>query len=256
VIAEMQERVIAGRRLEIASIRTSEEREPIVMLHEGLGSISAWRDFPERLARATGRTAILYSRYGHGNSEPLDEARTPGYMHHEAEVVLPALLDALRLRAPVLFGHSDGASIALIFASRYPDRELALVLEAPHVFVEPKGVESIARVKEELASSQLIERLRRHHLDPEKTFWGWNDIWLHPSFQSWNIEQYVRSIAAPMLVIQGLDDEYGTLAQVDAIKAAAPQAETLILEQSGHSPHRTQTNAVLERTAAFLQNVD
>ncbi len=243
---------IAGRRLEVVTIPGSPALAPIVMLHEGLGSVSAWREFPAELAARTARTVVAYSRYGYGSSDVLAGAHGVDYMHREGEVVLPALIAALGLAAPVLFGHSDGASIALICGGKHPDLVHALVLEAPHVFVEPVTVASIARVKATVDDSGLIEKLGRHHADPAKTFWGWNDIWLHPPFLDWDITAYLPAITAPVLLIQGRDDEYGTLAQLDAIARAVPQAQSLVLETSGHSPHRTQKAAVLERTATFL----
>jgi pimeloyl-ACP methyl ester carboxylesterase len=175
-------------------------------------------------------------------------------MHDEGEVVLPELLEALELQSPVLFGHSDGASIALIYAGTHPAEVSALVLEAPHVFVEPLSVESILRVRDESVASDIIERLARYHDDPASAFWGWNNIWLHPDFRAWDIRDYLPQISAPTLLIQGRDDEYGTLAQINAITAALPQAQTLIFEQSGHSPHRAHSEEVLERTATFLNN--
>jgi pimeloyl-ACP methyl ester carboxylesterase len=248
--------VVAGRRLEVLTIPGASSTSPIVMLHEGLGSVSAWRDFPAALAQRTQRTVVAYSRYGHGRSERLDAARDTAYMHDEAFVALPALLDALAIPQPVLFGHSDGASIALLFAARYPGRARALVLEAPHVFVEAETLASIGALRDPAAAAALIERLRRHHDDAPATFWGWNDIWLQPAFREWDITDGLSAIDVPTLVVQGRDDEYGTLAQVRAIAAAVPGAEQLIFERSGHGPHRTQAQAVLDRTAAFLARIE
>lgn len=214
-----------------------------------------WRDFPERLAAGTGRSVVAYSRHGYGRSGVLEGPRDVRYMHVEGEEVLPDLLDQLNIRRPVLFGHSDGASIALIFAGRYPDDVAALVLEAPHVFVEERTVAGIAKVKEMAAESGLIARLAPYHDDPERTFRGWNDIWLHPEFRNWAITEYLPPITAPALVIQGRDDEYGTLAQLDAISSILPKTEALVFEQSGHSPHRTHPDEVIERTASFLESM-
>ncbi len=243
---------IAGRRLEVVTFPAVSTLAPIVMLHEGLGSVSAWRDFPADLAQHTGRTVIAYSRYGYGRSDTLEAPFDVGYMHHEGEVVVPALIDALGIPAPVLFGHSDGASIALICAGKHPDRVRALVLEAPHVFVEPLTVQSIANVKATIEQSGLIDKLARHHADAAKTFWGWNDIWLHPPFRDWDITAYLAAITVPALLIQSRDDEYGTLAQIDAIARSVAGTESLVLDTGGHSPHRTQRPAVLAATAAFL----
>lgn len=223
------------------------------MLHEGLGSIELWRDFPQQLAALTGREVVTYSRYGHGQSERLAEARTVDYMHVEARVVLPELLHALEIEAPILFGHSDGASIALIYAASVPHGATALVLEAPHVFVEPLTISSIEQARDAAATTDLLARLGRYHADATATFRGWNDIWLHPDFLGWNITGLLPSIAVPVLMIQGRDDEYGTAAQLAAIGAAVPTATTVLLDDCGHSPHRSQTAAVLERTRAFLE---
>jgi pimeloyl-ACP methyl ester carboxylesterase len=247
---------VAGRRLEIVTIPMDPERTPIVMLHEGLGSVSAWRAFPLELARRTQRSIIVYSRYGHGASEALAGPRDVRYMHDEAELVLPALLAALDISAPILFGHSDGASIALIYAGRFPTGLRALVLEAPHVFVEPLTTASISRMKQTLATSGLIDKLARHHAQPWTTFWGWNDIWLDPAFAGWNITEYLPAIAVPTLLIQGRDDEYGTVAQAEAIARAVPHTQTLLFEHSGHSPHRVHEDAVLARTASFLSGLE
>jgi pimeloyl-ACP methyl ester carboxylesterase len=239
-----------GLTIEVVRFPVESLKAPILMLHEGLGSVASWRDFPERLAKRTGRTVVAYSRYGYGRSESLAGPRGVRYLHEEAEVALPELIAALGLDSPVLFGHSDGASIALIYAGRHPDAVTALVLEAPHVFVEPISVESIARVR--AAAPDFIARIARYHDDPAGAFWGWNDIWLHPGFRTWDIRGYLPSITAPTLLVQGRDDEYATLAHVDAITAAVPNAARLIFEASGHSPHRTRPVEVLETTAAFL----
>jgi pimeloyl-ACP methyl ester carboxylesterase len=173
-------------------------------------------------------------------------------MHREAQVALPALLKQRGIACPVLLGHSDGASIALIFAGTFPDAPRALILEAPHVFVEDLTVASIARAKEVYLTTDLPQRLGRYHTHVDETFWGWNDIWLDPSFRSWNIEEYLPKIRCPVLVMQGEDDEYGTSRQLDAIRARIPSAEILMLKQCGHAPHRDQSEASLERMAAFV----
>lgn len=252
-LPEQTEQIIDGRRLEIALWPQTGTRTPIVLAHEGLGSVSMWRDFPADLAAATGRTVYAYSRYGYGKSDSLREARTVDYMHHEARVVLPPLLDALGLATTVLFGHSDGASIALLFAAAYPSRTRALVLEAPHVFVEPLTLTSIAAARDAANTTDLLARLARYHVDAASTFWGWNDIWLLPDFAAWNITGVLPSIAAPTLLVQGNDDEYGTAAQIAAIELAIPAATSLFLDACGHSPHRAQPAVVLERTRTFLE---
>ena len=230
-------------------------RPAIVLLHEGLGSIAMWKDFPQRLAARTGCTVAAYSRCGYGSSEPLGAPREPDYMHHEAQVVVPELLAALGVERPVLFGHSDGASIALVFAGTHPDGARALVLEAPHVFVEDLTVRSIAAAKTAWATTALRERLGRYHADVDGAFSGWNDIWLDPRFRDWNIEPYADAVRVPVLVVQGEADEYGTLAQVDAIAARIPGSETLLISGAGHSPHRDAPASVLERVAAFVEGL-
>ena len=254
--AQRVELQVAGRRLDVLTLAGAADRKPIVMLHEGLGSIELWRDFPQQLRDATGRTVVVYSRYGHGRSERLAEAREVAYMHEEGTVVLPALLAQLGLRRPVLFGHSDGASIALIAAASDPETAGALVLEAPHVFVEPLTIESIARIGEPARRSDVIARLHRYHDDAAATFAGWNDIWLAPAFRAWDIRVFLDTVRCPVLVLQGEDDEYGTSAQVRAIAERVADTETVLFERAGHSPHRTQTATVLERTAAFLALTD
>ena len=245
--------VVDGRRLETLWIPANKPgAPPIVMLHEGLGSIAHWRDFPALVAERTGCAVLVYSRYGYGNSDRLLEKRPVDYMHREAEVVLPALLEKLGINQPVLLGHSDGASIAIIFAGKYPDAARALILEAPHVFVEDLSLESIAAAKTFYEKTDLPQRLARYHAHPDRTFWGWNDIWLDPAFRSWNIEAYLDAIRRPILVIQGEDDEYGTTRQVEAIQAGAPQTEVLLLGGAKHAPHRDQREATLERIAQFV----
>lgn len=249
----MTELMVAGRRLETRTIAARDADLPtIVMLHEGLGSLALWRDLPERLAEATGCAVVTYSRYGYGRSETLNEARDPSYMHDEGERVLPALLAELRIERPVLFGHSDGASIALLYAAAHPGGARALILEAPHVFVEECSVTSIAAAREAFVTTGLRAKLARWHDDVDRTFYGWNDIWLDPRFRDWNIEPALDAIRCPVLLIQGDADEYGTAAQLDAIARRVPGVETLLVPGAGHSPHRDAPDAVLARIAAFL----
>jgi pimeloyl-ACP methyl ester carboxylesterase len=247
---------IDGCRLETAWIAPARTGGPtIVMLHEGLGSVALWKDFPQRLAERTGCGVLSYSRYGHGASTALAERRPVEYMHREGEVVLPALLGHFGIERPVLFGHSDGGSIALIHAGRRPDAVAGLILEAPHVFVEDLTVASIAGAKRLYETTDLAGKLRRYHQDVDRTFRGWNDIWLDPRFRLWNIEAYLPAIRCPILAIQGEDDEYGTQAQLDAIAAAVPRTEIALLPACGHAPHRDQGAAVLERSAAFIASL-
>jgi pimeloyl-ACP methyl ester carboxylesterase len=250
-----REVVVEGRRLETVRYDGDPALLAIVMLHEGLGSVSLWRDLPRRLAARTSGTVVAYSRYGYGRSDVFTEPREPDYMHHEGEVVLPALLAALEIDRPVLFGHSDGASIALICAGAHPELVRALVLEAPHVFVEEISVRSIAEAKTAYATTELPEKLARHHADADATFTGWNDVWLDPRFRDWNIEGYADRVQCPVLVIQGEADEYGTMAQVEAIAARVPRSETLIVPGAGHSPHRDAPDLVIDRIASFVDSL-
>jgi len=226
----------------------------LLFLHEGLGSLALWRDFPPALALATGFGALTYSRLGNGFSEPLAHARTPSYMHDEALVELPRLMDEERVERAVLVGHSDGASIAILYAAHHPDRVAALVLEAPHVFVEDLSVRSIATIRTQYESSDLRERIARHHTNGDATFYGWNDIWLSPEFRDWNIEQETTRLRAPSFLIQGAADEYGTLAQIDAIAHRSPApVDRLILANCGHTPHRDRPQFVVSAIAGWLE---
>src|ERR1700730_226604 len=196
-----------------------------VMLHEGLGSASMWKDFPVELASVTRGNVVIYSRHGYGHSALLREPRSVRYMHDEALSILPQFLDALGIDNPILFGHSDGGSIALIHAGGSGRRVAGLVVLAPHVFVEDVSVTSIEGAKVAFETTNLRERLRRYHDDVDGVFWGWNDIWLHPEFRSWNIEEYLPRITCPVLAIQGADDEYGSLEQIRRIAHAAADIE-------------------------------
>jgi pimeloyl-ACP methyl ester carboxylesterase len=213
-----------------------------------------WRDFPAQVAGATGAETIVYSRRGYGRSDRLAGPRTVDYMHIEAREVLPELLRTLGVARPLLVGHSDGGSIALIYAGS-GHATAGLVLMAPHVFVEDVTVSSIAAAKDIYRTTDLARRLGRYHDDPDHTFWGWNDIWLLPTFRAWNIEAVVPAIAAPMLVIQGADDEYGTPAQVQAIaRLASAPCQTVLLPDCRHSPHRDQPERTLDLVADFVRN--
>ena len=240
-----------GKRLETMLYPSADTSPAIVMLHEGLGSVALWKDFPERVANATGCAVLVYSRYGHGKSERLAEKRSVDFMHHEAKAVLPELLRQFGIARPILLGHSDGASIALIYASTWPDRVRGLVLEAPHVFVEEFGLRSTVAIRKLYESSDLPKRLGRYHDHVDETFRGWNDIWLDPQFRSWNIEEDLDAINCPTLIIQGENDEYGTLAHVSAIQKRVPTAERLILADCGHSPHRDQPELTLDAICKF-----
>jgi len=240
-------------RLEILRIPARKPHAPeLVFLHEGLGSVSHWKDFPARVAAATGCPVTIYSRYGSGNSDVIAETRPVTYMHDEALHSLPGLLAQLRIEDPVLVGHSDGGSIAIIYAAVH-NHVRGIILLAPHVFVEDLSVASIAEAKTKFETTNLPEKLARHHRDAARTFWGWNNIWLHPDFRRWNIEAYLPRITCPILAIQGLDDQYGTMAQVEAIaRQSGGPVEILRLADCRHSAHRDQPEAVLEGIAQFV----
>jgi pimeloyl-ACP methyl ester carboxylesterase len=231
----------------------------IVFLHEGLGSLSMWKDFPAALCEALGARGLVYSRPGYGRSTPRapDEHWDADFMHRQAQEVLPALLQALGVHEPVwLFGHSDGGSIALLFAVARPAAVRGLVVLAPHIVVEEVSVANIQRAREAYLNGELKQRLARHHDDPDSAFWGWNRVWLDPAFRSWSIEATVASIAAPMLAIQGEDDEYGTLEQIRGIARQAPQTQLLVLPKCGHWPHRDAPQAVIDAARILLRSAE
>ena len=252
----------AGRQVHIEYRWLGADREGaplIVFLHEGLGSLSMWRDFPQRLCDAASCRGLVYSRPGYGRSTPraAEEAWGTDFMHRQAHEVLPALFDALGVDAgqhpPWLFGHSDGASIALLYASRQVHRVAGAVHLAPHIFVEDLSVASIEKARKAYLETDLRARLARYHDDPDSAFWGWNRIWLHPPFRQWSIESEIASIRCPVLAVQGLQDEYGTLEQIRGIARCVPHATLLELPDCGHSPHRDQPEAVITASVAFIQ---
>ena len=244
-----------GQRLEARWIDGDAGKPVILMLHEGLGCVSLWRNFPDQVANRTGCPVLVWSRAGYGKSDPVQLPRPLSYMHDEAIEVLPEILTQLGGCRHVLLGHSDGASIALIHAGHCPQPGLAgLVLMAPHVFVEDISIAGIEAARTAWQAGSLRDRLLRHHGDNvDGAFQGWNGAWLDPGFRDWNIEQYLPAIAVPSLLVQGHDDEYGSLAQLDAISAlvSAP-VDTLVLDQCGHSPQKDQTAAVLDAITAFM----
>jgi pimeloyl-ACP methyl ester carboxylesterase len=249
--------LIDGRNIEYRQIGAGGgSSTTLVFLHEGLGSVSLWRDFPDALCAQTGCGGLVYSRWGHGRSDRIDRPRSIRFMHEEAESALPALLESLRIRSPILIGHSDGASIALIYAARSADPPTALILEAPHVFVEEITIRGIAETRSRFVSGDLRARLARHHGDNvDALFQTWTDVWLSPEFMSWNIEEYLPRVDAPTLVIQGLQDEYGTPRQVERVAAGLPRRRdtvTLMLDECGHSPHVDQREAALTAMADFI----
>lgn len=251
-----------GHDLEYAWIGPPPETAPtLVFLHEGLGCVSMWRDFPARAAAATGWGALVYSRWGYGRSDAIAEARPVCYMHDEGLTTLPEVLAAAQVRDAVLVGHSDGGSIALIFAGAADAvrasgaRLRGVVTLAAHVFNEEISVRSIAAARTAYETTDLAERLRRHHGDnTEGAFRGWNDVWLHPDFLAWNIEEYLPCITAPVLAIQGAGDEYGTERQLAAIAdGVAGPVETLMLPTCGHAAFRDQPEATLAAIARFIE---
>lgn len=228
---------------------------PIVMLHEGLGSVAMWRDFPDQLAAATGRQVIAFSRRGYGWSAPFEQPFDLDFMHREAEAAA-TLLTGLGVERAHIFGHSDGASIALLLAARWPDRVASLLLEAPHVFVEPVCIDAISTLSGACGLDGFVARLGRYHRDAPGVFEQWTRIWSDPRFRAWSIEGDIASIIAPMLLVQGEEDEYGSFLQLDRIAALLPQARQLRLPDCGHSPHRDQPAAVLAASASFLRELN
>ena len=244
---------VEGLRLEYRDIAATDANMPtLVLLHEGLGCVAMWRDFPQKLAGATGCRTVVFSRAGYGHSEAYAQPRTPRYMHHEGEVMLPAFLDALGIERPLLVGHSDGGSIALIFAGALPQRPLGVAVMAPHEFVEEETLAGIRAARSVWDSSDWPQKLARYHHDAPRVFSDWNDSWLSPAFRDWNIEAYLQRIACPVLAMQGEDDEYATMRQIEVISEVVPGTEVLKLPACGHAPQRDQEAAVLSALAAFV----
>jgi pimeloyl-ACP methyl ester carboxylesterase len=240
-------------RIEYRWVGVDASAHPVVVfLHEGLGSVAMWRDFPEALCRRHGLRGLVYSRFGYGRStpRPATERFPVDFMHREAWQALPALLEALSIRRPWLFGHSDGGSIALLHAARSP--VAGLVLEAPHVFVEDLGIASIAAARAAYETTDLRARLARYHDDVDSAFRGWNDVWLDPAFRAWNIEAELDAITCPVLAVQGVGDEYGTLEQIRGIARRVPNTRLLELPDCGHSPHRDQRARLIREAGAFI----
>ena len=252
----------AGRqvRIEHQWHRAEFDAQPLlVFLHEGLGSVSMWRDFPARLCEALGCRGLVYSRPGYGRSSlrPAGEALGLDFMHRQAFEVLPSMLRALGIDAeqekPWLFGHSDGGSIALLYAARFTEAVAGAIVLAPHILVEDLSVASIVQARQAYAETDLRQRLAKHHDDPDSVFRGWNDVWLQPQFRSWSIEDEITRIRCPLLAIQGVDDTYGTLEQIRGIARRLPQTRLLALADCGHAPHRDQPAAVIAAVQAVLR---
>lgn len=249
---------LGGTRIEVMCIEGDPHQTPLVFLHEGLGSVAMWRDWPQQVCKATGRRGIVSSRRGYGRSSPIEDVRgagrhTPDYMRHEARTALPALLAALGIENPLLIGHSDGATIALLHASEFPCS--GCVAMAPHLFVEPICVTAIKGAKLAFETTDLPQKLARYHDDVQSAFWQWCDVWLSEPFTHFNMRADAERITCPVLAIQGFDDAYGTMAQLDAIMAHTPGAKDLRLPACGHSPHKDQPQAVTEAIAAFVKTL-
>lgn len=259
---------LEGYRLEVRRMQAlpaATPRPTLVFLHEGLGSVSLWRDWPAQLCEALGCNGLVYSRRGYGQSETIPDVRGPArevagrregrllpdYMHHEALQVLPALLRALEIERPILLGHSDGGTIALIHAAAH--RVQACIVMAPHILVEAVSIASIEQAREAYLAGGLRARLAAHHADVDTAFWQWNDIWLSPEFRGFDIRPELAGIADPLLALQGTQDPYGSLRQIDEIVERVPQAQRRVLPDCGHSPQRDQPEAVREAISAFMQ---
>jgi pimeloyl-ACP methyl ester carboxylesterase len=256
-MTETRATVLAGGQ-ELPYVRLGHRFDgtPLIFLHEGLGSIELWRGFPAGVVAGARRPGLAYSRHGNGWAPPLAGPRLPDYMHKEALEALPDLIEALVGEPPILVGHSDGASIALIYAgSGHP--VAGLVLIAPHVFVEEEGLEAIRAIRQRFPETDLPERMAKYHADPSATFYGWADVWLSPEFRSWNIEEFLSGVRSPTLVVQGDQDEYGTMEQLDAIDEGLPTAALrLIVDGAGHSPHLTHTELVTGTVVDFMAGLD
>lgn len=245
----------AGHRLEYQRIEADPDKPVLVFLHEGLGSITQWRDFPREVSKATGCPALVYARYGYGQSDVLAEPRPLDFMHREARVALPELLAALKIDSPILIGHSDGASISLIYAGE--GRPLrGMVVEAPHVMIEQVNMGGIRAARAAFETTDLPERLGRHHRDPRKTFYGWHDAWMSPEFQMWNIEDILPGIQCPLMCIQGEGDAYGSMAQLDSIAARVRgPCELVKLADCGHTPHKEQAEKTFAAVTRFVNTL-
>lgn len=246
-----------AQRIEPASKLSIAPPTTLVFLHEGLGSIAQWRDFPARLSTATGLPAMVYERWGYGNSDILDTPRTVQYLHDEALVSLPEVLRQSSITHAILIGHSDGGSIALMYAATHGDGILGVITEAAHVFVEEVTITGIRKAVEVYETTDLKHRLRQYHKDnTDSMFRGWSQTWLSKEFRTWNIEEYLPRITCPLLVMQGAQDEYGTQAQVDSIVSqAAGPATGLMIPDCGHIPHHQAQERVLEEMTNFITSL-
>jgi pimeloyl-ACP methyl ester carboxylesterase len=249
---------IDGARLEYRMVGPRPEAAPtLVLLHEGLGCVAVWSDFPEKLAAATGLGVFSYSRRGYGQSSKAVLPRTVRFMHEEANAVLPKVLEAIGFRRGLLIGHSDGGSIAAIYAgSRQDHRVMGLVLLAAHFFTEQMGLAEIRRARESFEKGDLRQRLARLHADPEGAFWSWCGPWLDPEFATWDITEELAYIRVPILLIQGENDQYGTARQLEvAQQECYCPVEVALLPNTRHAPHREAPEATLAATADFVRRV-
>ena len=252
---------VERRRLNIEYQWLGEGDGPLVVfLHEGLGSRAMWKDFPARFCHASGCRGLVYSRPGYGRStaRETDEHWQPNFMHRQAHRVLPALFKALKVDTssypPLLFGHSDGGSIALLYAAKFHERVSGLILLSPHILVEDISIASIKLARKAYLNTDLKAKLGRYHENVDSAFWGWNDVWLSPAFRDWSIEDELVSIRCPILAVQGVDDEYGTLEQIHGIDRRVAQTEIVAFKDCGHSPHRDQSEKLIEHSIRFMQN--
>jgi len=253
----MKHVVVEGLQLEYRDLpAVAEQRSPLLLMHEGLGCVAMWRDFPDKLAAATGRRVIVWSRAGYGGSQPDTRARTPDYLRREAEEALPALLAALNIERPILIGHSDGGSIALLFAAAFPELPLGIAVMAPHEFVEEVALAGIRAARIAWQTTDLPQKLARYHRErASRVFGDWNDTWLSPAFRDWNIEDCLPKIRCPVLAMQGDEDEYATMRQIDVIAEKVPGTQLLKLARCGHSRQRDQSAAVLAALEAFVRKI-
>lgn len=257
---QTQHLTVNGTRLEVVWHGAPPEDAPtLVFLHEGLGCAVLWRDVPAKLAEATGCGALVYSRLGYGASDSCTLPRPISYMHDEALEVLPELLRVAGIRECILIGHSDGGSIALIYAGGTPATLLrGVITEAAHLFCEDISVQSIQKIESlYLKDGELRGKLAKYHGENvDCAFWGWNQAWLHPDFREWNIEEYLPHIKVPLLAIQGAEDQYGTAAQLDAIAdQTGDRTEVLMLPDCGHTPHKQQKEATFDAMVTFIQDI-
>jgi len=250
-----------GRSMEIEYRLIPAQRpdaDLLVFLHEGLGSVALWKGWPDALCAAAGCRGLVFSRYGYGASTPRppEEKWPVDFMQNQAREALPAIFASLGMEheRPFFFGHSDGGTIALLYAAMYPERVKGIAVAAPHVFVEDITITSIEQTREAYLDTDLRAKLARYHDDVDSAFWAWSDIWLNPDFRAWNIESFLPAIRCPVLAIQGEDDQYGSLRQIETIQHLAPQTRLCVLKQCRHSPQVDQPQATIDAVAGFIRD--